>query len=119
MDNFNQLFVKALAAAAQGKKGAVISRQDAMLMGSHARGIAEYKPFHELHLTDQQRVRSMYPHKAVGGKYDFRDEHYFYPVNKLGRLFQGRGARRSLGLSYDAITSGEVEKFGYKKNPGW
>lgn len=96
-----------------------LSAKEAAELGSRSRGIAAYRLFNDLHVEDQRLARSQYPYKSVGAKYDFLDEHYFYPVNKFGRLFSGRGARRVLGLSNKAIVSGEIEKLGYRKNKGW
>jgi hypothetical protein len=119
MSNLDDLFIKALEEADRGRPSVAHSRATAKMLGSAARGIANYVPFHALSGGDQARARNQYPHKSVGGKYDFRDEHYFYPVDKKGRLYSGRGAQRVLGLSHDSIVSGEIEKLNYKKNISW
>ena len=53
----------------------------------------QYVPFHKLSLEDQAKARAAYPYKTCGGKYNFIDEHYLYPVKKNGRLAK---ASRSL-----------------------
>lgn len=119
MSTFDDLFFKALAAAEKGDDHSVHSSATAKILGSRSRGIADYVPFHRLSSRDQSKVRGMYPYKKTGGKYDFVDEHYFYPVKKDGSLFTGRGAQRVLAFSRQSLVSGDVEKFGYSKNPSW
>lgn len=119
MSTFDDLFFRALEEAERGQSSVVHSRATAKMLGSRARGIANYVPFSALSGRDQEKARRQYPHKSVGAKYDFRDEHYFYPVDKKGQLFSGRGAQRVLALSHKAIVSGEVEKLGYMQNQVW
>ncbi len=119
MGQFEDLFLKALAAAERGESTEVLAMSSAKTLGSHSSGIAGYLPFHKLSSNDQSNARGMYPYKSTGGKYDFKDEHFFYPVDKHGRLYHGRGGQRVLAFSHKSIVSGEIEKFGYKENVGW
>jgi hypothetical protein len=119
MGQFEDLFIKALAAAERGEKGYLLSSSTAAVLGSRSRGIVRYAPFNSLSPNEQQVARGMYPHKSVGAKYDFKDEHYFYPVDKTGKIFRGRGGHRVLAFSYAALMDGDIEKFGYTKNKGW
>lgn len=75
-----------------------------------------YVPFHKLDPKDQAKAVRMYPHKA-GGKYEFKDEHYYYPVNKAGRLAE---ARRVLAIPLAAVRDdGYMQNIGYKVSPNW
>jgi hypothetical protein len=119
-DTFDDLYYKALTAAESGKESNVFSSRTANLMGSQARGIIRYVPFHQLSKEDQKRATAKYVHKNAGEMYDFKDEHYFYPIDRNGRLFSGRDARRTLGINQAGIRNEEFMKsIGYQKNPGW
>jgi hypothetical protein len=77
----------------------------------------KYVPFHELSQQDQEQAKRQYPNKSTGAKYDFRDEHYFYPVDKKGKL---ASARRELAIPYEKIKNNEyMKKIGYTANPAW
>ena len=91
------------------------SDKDAQLLATNQK--FKYVPFHALSSSDQSTARRMYPHKSVGGKYDFRDEHYYYPVKKDGSL---ASASRLLGIPLKMIQNDRyMSKLGYKINQGW
>jgi len=77
----------------------------------------KYVPFHALNRQAQARARSLYPNKRTSAKYDFRDEHYLYPVKKDGSL---AFANRSLAIPRAQINDDQfMASLGYVKNPGW
>ena len=80
----------------------------------------EYRDFHSLSPSDRDLARRSYPHKRVGAMYDFRDEHYYYPVTRAGRLTRAR-AQRVLGIPYDKIWDREyMSRLGYPEpRPGF
>lgn len=79
----------------------------------------EYVPFHRLTSNDQQTARAAYVYKSVGGKYDFIDEHFVYPVTKDGRLARGR-AHRELAIPYDKLQDDAfMASLGYTINRAW
>jgi len=91
------------------------SPRDAKTFGD--RRVSAYAPFHELTPSDQRTARRAYPHKSVGAKYDFIDEHYYYPVNKQGALINGR---RVLAIPYKQIQDETyMESLGFKVSPKW
>ena len=78
-----------------------------------------YVPFHALTANDQRQAVATYVHKSVGGKYDFRDEHYYYPVNKDGRLTTAR-AQRVLAIPRARLDDDAyMSSLGYEINEGW
>jgi hypothetical protein len=94
---------------------AFMSPHEAKLLGD-ARANA-YVAFKDLSSTDQRRAVSQFPHKNVGLKYDFPDEHYYYPVKKDGSLGPGR---RVLAIPHAKIMDDEyMSSLGYKIKPGW
>jgi hypothetical protein len=94
-----------------------LSPQDAKVFGD--RRVFAYTPFHKLNPKDQEEARRAYVYKKVGGKYDFRDEHYYYPVDQKGNLAKG-GIRRSLAIPYGKIKDDAYMKsLGYEINPDW
>ena len=93
-------------------------KYEADLMGSRYKGI-HYVPFHELSSRDQQRARSSYPYKNVGAKYNFIDEHYYYPVEADGSLTHRR-AQRVLAIPYKLIMDDAyMASLGYEISPKW
>ena len=77
----------------------------------------KYVPFHNLDPAAQTEVRRTYPHKSVGAKYDFREEHYYYPLDKAGKLARGR---RVLAIPYKLIMDDQYMKsLGYTVNEEW
>lgn len=77
----------------------------------------EYVAFKDLKPDFQAYAVRAYPHKNVGAKYNFRDEHYYYPVKKDGSLTHGQ---RVLAIPYDLIKDNEyMASLGYKVKPGW
>jgi hypothetical protein len=79
-----------------------------------------YVPFHRLLPRDKERARGMYPHKRTGGAYDFRDEHYYYPVKRDGTLPSVRGVPRELAIPLSVIKDdAKMRALGYTLNPGW
>lgn len=75
-----------------------------------------YVAFHELSKENQAIARRAYPHKSVGEKYDFIDEHYYYPVKRDGELGNGQ---RVLAIPYKLIQDDKyMAKLGYKVNDG-
>lgn len=78
-----------------------------------------YVPFHELDGQQQNNARRSYVHKSVGAKYDFIDEHYFYPVTRSGGIPRGR-ADRILAIPKKLIKDeGYMESLGYEVNERW
>jgi hypothetical protein len=83
-------------------------------------GRYRYVAFHELTPELQRQARRRYPHKSVGGMYDFADEHFYYPITKDGRLPATRGADRSLAIPLKSIQDAAyMASLGYRMNPGW
>ena len=77
-----------------------------------------YVPFSRLG-GQQSYARAQYPHKSVGAKYDFIDEHYYYPVDKRGMLPTAR-ARRVLAIPIKSINDDKyMASLGYTVNPSW
>lgn len=78
-----------------------------------------YVPFHKLNTKDQDTAIRAYVYKSTGGKYDFRDEHYYYPVDRQGNLVKAR-ARRVLAIPRAKLDDDEYMKgLGYDVNPDW
>lgn len=79
-----------------------------------------YVPFFKLSPRDQETARRAYPHKSVGGKYDFIDDHYLYPIDKkTGNLHSGR-QRRELAIPYAKLMDDEfMASLGYTVNRAW
>lgn len=77
-----------------------------------------YVPLSTLSHHDQVRARAAYPHKRVGAKYDFRDEHYYYPVKADGSLAR---AARNLAIPLAWIKdAAKMRSLGYAApNPAW
>jgi hypothetical protein len=107
------------------RRNAAIKRWDSAFMDARTAGMLgdkrySYVPFHDLASTDQSLARRMYPHKAVGAKYNFIDEHYYYPVGKDRRLPTGRGGSRVLAIPYKKIVDeAYMASLGYEVNPAW
>jgi hypothetical protein len=94
-----------------------LSPEDAKMMGD--RRVFDYVPFHQLSPKDQDTAVRAYVYKSVGGKYDFRDEHYYYPIDRQGDLAMIR-ARRVLAIPKAKIDDDEYMKsLGYEVNPNW
>jgi hypothetical protein len=89
--------------------------------GFHTEGFAgdqryRYVPFHKLSQRDQSVARRAYPHSG-GGKYDFRAEHYLYPVKKNGSLAH---ARRQLAIPRAMIDDdAKMKALGYEITSHW
>lgn len=72
-----------------------------------------YRLWFQLSPIDRDRARSAYPHKRVGAMYDFKDEHYYYPVTKSGVLTHAR-AQRVLAIPNSKIWDREyMQRLGY------
>lgn len=124
-----QSFQKALHATQKGKgRGVVfgITKESAaewhknFLDADYAKSIGDrryqYLPFHKLAASYQMAIKSgnMYPH-AGGGKYNFKPEHYYYPVTKNGQIPSGGGARRVLAIPMKMIDSPRaMRSLGYR-----
>jgi hypothetical protein len=61
-----------------------------------------YVPFFALSGADRARAKGRYPHQAHGAKYNFIPEHYYYPVDKTGKVTSAR-ARRTLAIPHSLI----------------
>lgn len=95
-------------------KAVFLTPEEAAVLGSHSRGIVGYVAFHDLSGGAKQEARAKYPYKSVGALYDFKDEHYYYPVDKTGHIFKGRGAQRVLAIRNAAMKDPAVmNKLGY------
>ena len=92
-----------------------ISPEDARTFGDRR---YKYVPFHELNPKAQQEARRAYPYKSnPSQKYDFRDEHYYYPVDKEGNLAK---ARRTLAIPHKMILDENYMKsLGYQTSSLW
>lgn len=78
-----------------------------------------YVPFNKLNPKDQDTAIRAYVYKSTGGKYDFRDEHYYYPVDRQGNLVKAR-AQRVLAIPRAKLDDDEYMKsLGYEVNPDW
>ena len=76
-----------------------------------------YVPFDQLSSSDQDLARRMYVYKHGGGKYSFKDEHYFYPVKSSGKLAH---ARRVLAIPIKKINNDAyMASLGYEIHPDW
>ena len=76
-----------------------------------------YVPFSQLSSSDQAHARRAYPYKHTGGKYDFVDEHFYYPVDRTGAL---ANARRCIAIPLKMIKDDDaMADLGYTINPEW
>lgn len=73
----------------------------------------KYVPYHMLPVEYRMIASAMYPY-SYGGKYKFKDEHYYYPLTKNNKLPTGR-ARRVLAIPRAILESpAAMKKLGYK-----
>jgi hypothetical protein len=97
-----------------------ISPDFAKAIGEKRRDTREqynYVPFGQLSPSDRSLARRSYPYKHVGAKYDFADEHYYYPVDEYGELVSGR---RCLAIPLKMINDdAAMADLGYTINPEW
>lgn len=76
-------------------------------------------PFHELSYGAQRDAVRSYVNKG-GGKYEFVDEHYYYPVEDNGSLYHGRSAHRVLAIPNRLIGDEKyMASLGYEIAPAW
>lgn len=102
-----------------GEKTAAVKKWDSHFMDQNTASAlgdrrAEYTAFYDLSPQDQAKARHQWPNKSVGAKYDFIDEHYYYPVNMAGQLSNGR---RVLAIPYKMIENEQyMASLGYERN---
>jgi len=77
----------------------------------------QYVPFYKLSPQAQAQARSAYPNKSPGAKYDFKAEHYFYPIKRDGSL---ANATRSLAIPRAKLDDDEYMRgLGYTVRAEW
>lgn len=95
---------------------AFFSEHDANIMG-RAKG-GQYVAFQDLSPEVQRQAIRAYPYKRdYGAKYDFVDEHFYYPVKADGTLARGD---RFLAIPYKLIMDDAfMGALGYSVNKNW
>jgi len=77
----------------------------------------QYVPFYKLSPQAQEQARRAYPNKSPGAKYDFKAEHFFYPVKRDGSL---ANARRGLAIPRAKLDDDEYMRgLGYTVRAEW
>ena len=91
----------------------------AKALGSNYKGIS-YTPFNKLSKSDQEHASRMFLHKG-GGKYAFKDQHYYYPTDQSGNLYKGgQSVRRVLGIPNAKINDDNyMSSLGYQEAEDW